>query len=376
MGDRSKIEWTESTWNPVTGCTPVSAGCANCYAKREHDRRHKAHLAGKKMAPQYAEPFEKVQLHPDRLDQPLRWRKPRRIFVCSGSDLFHEDVPIEFLAEIFDRMACATLSCGKRHEHEDECWTGDPHTFILLTKRPERMRWALTEGILNYAGKHWAGDSPLCVAAEVGAWPLPNVHVGVSVEDQATADERIPLLLATPAAVRFVSYEPALGPLDLQETLGLVRNANIGWTPWTTYQKARRGELLDGVICGGESGPNARPMHPDWARSVRDQCAAAGVSFFFKQWGAWLPGEGEKGSLYDWQDGTLANALRSGADQVHTWKDARGRSTGTISNRVGKKAAGRVLDGRTHDSLPGEAVSQGRSRGLPRGKLLTVEPTK
>jgi len=347
MGERSKIEWTDATCNPVTGCTPVSAGCANCYASREHARRHKAHLAGKKMAPQYARPFETVQLHPDRLGQPFGWRKPRRIFVCSGSDLFHEDVPIEFIADIFDTMACATLSCGKRHEHQEECWMGDPHTFIILTKRAERMRYEITEGILNYVGDRWPGDSPLCVAAEVGQWPLPNVHVGVSIEDKSTL-WRLEELMLTPAAVRFVSYEPALRPVDFSPYL----------------------DRLDGIICGGESGPGARPMHPDWARSVRDQCAAADVPFFFKQWGRYRPWEDE--------DGPRNKKI------VHV--DIKGRDVTELPTpysvsdaammRVGKKAAGRVLDGRTHDSLPGEAVSQGRSRDLPWGKLLTAKAGK
>lgn len=328
MGD-SSISWTDKTWNPVVGCNRVSPGCAHCYAKALHDMRHRAHLAGKQTAPQYALPFETVQLMPNRLDYPLHWRRPARIFVNSVSDLFHEDVPVEFLARVFDVMACATLTCHghKWEKHTDECWTGTPHTFQVLTKRPERMLKVLTEELPEYVFNCWPGDSALSIAMEV-AWPLPNVWLGTSVENQRWADERIPLLLRTPAAVRFLSCEPLLGPVDLLKAMPLdhesdawdeVNREDDAWdnrepemeieeseleADWINYgndlvpnpeyyeymrereERARRYMLRDGiqwVIVGGESGPGFRKMDLDWARSLRDQCVAAGVSFFYKQ---------------------------------------------------------------------------------------------
>lgn len=248
---QTKIEWADAVWNPISGCSPVSAGCRNCYAKRMANR-----LRGRFGYPA-DEPF-RVTLHPDKLDEPLKRRKPRRVFVCSMGDLFHKEVPVEFIAEIFDRMACATLACGKKHqEHEEECWTGDPHTFIVLTKRPQRMLAVLTTG-LDYATTFWPGDRPLIVARQV-YWPLPNLWLGVSVEDQATADERIPILLKIPAAKRFVSLEPMLSPVDLSKW-------QLSW-----------------CVLGAETGPGARPMNLDWARAVRDQCQEVGVPFFFKR---------------------------------------------------------------------------------------------
>jgi protein gp37 len=248
---RTKIEWTRGadgsdgyTWNPVVGCTKVSQGCKLCYAKTIHDMRHKAFLAGKAVAPQYSMPFEMVQLMPDRLTWPLSLRQPSRIFVNSVSDLFHEDVPDEFIDQVFAVMALA-----------------DRHTFQVLTKRPK--------------------------------WPLPNVWLGTSVEDQKAADERIPLLIETPAAIRFLSIEPLLGPVDLTDV-----RRHDGWRiNALTGEEFLPGEIVSGhlgkidwVIAGGESGSSKqspRPMHPDWARSLRDQCVAAGVPFLFKQWGEW-----------------------------------------------------------------------------------------
>ena len=266
------IAWCSETWNPVIGCTRVSAGCTRCYAERMAAR-----LATNPLAPEYEGVAEftaghnprwlSVKTLPERLDQPLRWRKPRRVFVCSMADLFHDAVPDEFIAAVFGVMA----ACPQ-------------HTFQVLTKRPARMvRWFewvaaddKTAWIGNVADRcaqdAWKESAAAVELDELHvAWPLPNVHIGVSVEDQATADERIPLLLRTPAAVRWISAEPLLGPLDLAQFLSrTVRKPSL----W--------------VVCGAESGPGARPMHPDWARAVRDQCAAAGVPLFVKQ----LTGEG------------------------------------------------------------------------------------
>lgn len=257
----TKIEWTDETWNPVTGCTRVSEGCRNCYAARLASGRLRNH-------PRYQGLSVKgnwtgaVRLHPEMLEEPLHWRKPRMCFVCSMSDLFHDDVPIDFIAGVWDTMASATLTCNKRHDHDDpDCWQGDSHTFQVLTKRPERMLSMLSDEMPNHVAEQWPGDCPLCVALEVD-WPLRNVWLGVTVENRDN-DWRIPILLQTPAAVRFVSAEPLLGPTNLDANLLL--------------------EYLDQVIVGAETGPGARYMDPDWARDIRDQCKAAGVPFFMKQ---------------------------------------------------------------------------------------------
>lgn len=295
------IEWTDRTWNPVVGCTKVSAGCKNCYAKTEWDRRHKGHLAGKKVAPQYAQPFEVVQLKPARLSAPLGWRKSAMVFVNSVSDLFHPDVPFEYIDRVFAVMALTPQ-----------------HTYQVLTKRPERMRAYASSSLVAKrvalaafaAGDHaahkrfdaWIDNTPSEPAGVLSVtdrrWPLPNVWLGTSVEDQAAADERICYLNETPAAVRFLSCEPLLGPLDLTT----VPRGTPGtyWFPWALpedkvgafarwQEKPMRAKLADGidwVIVGGESGPNARPMDLGWAQAIVKQCQAAGVAVFVKQLGA------------------------------------------------------------------------------------------
>ena len=280
MSDHSKIEWTDSTWNPVTGCTRVSEGCRNCYAER--------------VLPRTGQSFDKVVCHPDRLNVPLHWKKPRRIFVNSLSDLFHEDVPDEFIAKIFLTMLSAKQ-----------------HTFQILTKRPRRMLDLLEKPSSAFPLAMMVGDT------------LPNVWLGVSCEDQRTADERIPLLLQTPAAVRFISAEPLLGPIDL---------SHIGGKSAVAYRMvAKEPRRLNWVIVGGESGPGARPMHPDWARSLRDQCQAAGVPFFFKQWGEFSP------------------TVKVVDTEKHLSVD-QFLKDGMV--KVGKKVAGRMLDGRTWDETP------------------------
>lgn len=322
MSDKTNIEWTDATWNPVTGCTKVSAGCKHCYAEREWPRLTK-------LVPAYAgRDFTEVRTHEDRLDQPLRWKNPRKVFVNSMSDLFHPDVPDEFIDRVFAAMALAAQ-----------------HTFQLLTKRPERMRDYLSssERIHSINGKIWSqlGTRRGSRIEHGGNWraklPLPNVWLGVSVEDQAAADERIPLLLDTPAAVRWISAEPLLGPVDLSCIAAGQRDLNslIGDSGWT-YDDGTLVPSVDRiqwVVVGGESGPNARPMSPDWVRSLRDQCESAGVPFLFKQWGEWLPMLGQ-------------------IDGV-TVKQKTETSDGWVMGWAGKKAAGRLLDGVTHDGYPG-----------------------
>ncbi len=352
MSGETGIEWTDRTWNPVVGCTKVSQGCKLCYAKTIHDMRHQAHLEGKTVAPQYAHPFETVQLMPERLTWPLSLRKPSRIFVNSVSDLFHEDVPDHFIDQVF-----AVMMLARRH------------VFQILTKRPGRMLAYMSRFDFVVAS---GGDGPQrsllrtydtlvsphrLFHVDYPAWPLPNVQLGVSVENQPAADERIHLLLQTPAAVRFLSCEPLLGPLDL--SIYLEEEGYIG----DQYVRP-----LDWVICGGESGSskqNPRPMHPDWARSIRDQCVANDVPFLFKQWGEYREydvGDGQVGNEIVYT-GTVHADVHAELATNPVWVDATGRvfsdpdslpdeTPCRLMERVGKKKAGRVLDGRTWDEYP------------------------
>lgn len=245
---RTKIEWTDMTWNPVTGCTPISEGCQNCYAKRMAKR-----LAGRCGYPA-DDPF-KVTLHPERLNEPLKWKTPRRVFVCSMSDLFHEDVPFEYIHVIWDIIK----ACPQ-------------HTFLILTKRPQRM----AEVVNRIYGLERLGWSK-------GFWD--HVWLGVTAENQQHANERIPILLQIPAAVRFVSVEPMLGPVDLSKWKPFDGECYCQDDPKGCKPRLSKNcpeTAIDWVICGGETGPGARPMHPDWVRSLKDQCQDAGVPFFLK----------------------------------------------------------------------------------------------
>lgn len=274
MSDKSKIEWTDATWNPVTGCTKVSSGCENCYMFRDWPR-----LAGNPKTKYYKRSPTDVMCHPSELEKPLRWKKPRKIFVNSMSDLFHEKVPFKFI----DKVLAVAALCPQ-------------HTFTVLTKRPERMA--------EYINRLAKSIKPLeTYARDIGhtfnfngisllPWPLPNLWLGVSVEDQKTTDQRIPKFLDVPAAVRFISYEPALGAVDLENIVYPKFKPTHPSDPIIAYD-VLRGHMkgpddvgltkLDWVIAGGESGPGARPSHPDWFRKVRDDCQAAGVPFFMKQ---------------------------------------------------------------------------------------------
>ena len=272
----TKIEWAERVWNPIIGCSVISPGCTNCYAMRMAARLEpmgNARYAGLTRHTKAGAVWTgEVRLFKEALTLPLRWKRPRRIFVNSMSDLFHEDVPDEWIDRVFAVMALAPQ-----------------HTFQVLTKRAERMRAYLTK-----PGR-WAHVDEAMDHFSLDVWntldgperlPLPNVHLGVSVEDQARADERIPHLLATPAAVRWISAEPLLGPVDLrflQPGDPPVEIDALAGTHGVYRPHGGENASLDWVVVGGESGPGARPMHPDWARSLRDQCAAAGVPFFMKQ---------------------------------------------------------------------------------------------
>lgn len=302
MADKTAIEWTRgedgtagATWNPVTGCTKVSAGCDRCYAETFAER-------WRGIPGHHFENGFDVTLRPERLEQPLKWKRPRRIFTNSMSDLFHKDVPDEFIARVFAVMTLAPQ-----------------HTFQVLTKRHGRMRSLLTapefQGFVNgtaisiasgYRSDGLKGGSP----ANLGRWPIPNVHLGVSVENQQWADVRIPALCQTPAAVRFLSCEPLLGPVNLlfEDEVG---RCTCGVGPGGYYGMHERGcgtepgpawGNIHWVIVGGESGPGARRMDADWARSLVRQCREWDVPVFVKQLGSVLGrelGAGSKGGDWD-----------------------------------------------------------------------------
>ena len=331
----TQIEWTDETWNPAVGCERVSPGCDNCYAVRvAHREMQPAHVgltgyddSGERRPGPYW--TGEVRLLPERLEEPLRWRKPRRVFVGSMTDLFHPAVPDSFLAAVFGVMAAAPQ-----------------HTFQILTKRPQRLaRMA-----------DWLHENGASVARmryevlDAIPNPLPNVWLGTSVENQRYADLRIPHLLATPAAIRFLSIEPLLGPVDLEDISDARSGAQVdalhcdegpedaGWIGTGT---------IDWVIVGGESGPGARPMHPAWARSLRDQCVAARVPFFFKQWGEWSP------SPWPGARATAPEACWVQLDGETRRAPSACPAEGAAPMwRVGKKSAGRELDGGTWSQMP------------------------
>lgn len=325
MSDGTKIEWTDATWNPIrartisadgavkTGwhCVHASEGCRFCYAETFNRRLG----TGFEYKPGHLNRDVAIFLDEKMLLQPLIWKRGRKIFVCSMTDLFADFVPDEMIDRVFAVMAL----CPQ-------------HTFQVLTKRPDRMRDYLSDvsSALPYqstlqrialAAEQLNGDG-LIVAGLRKLWPLPNVWLGTSVEDRPNLLKRVGYLRQTPAARRFLSCEPLLG------NLGEVMLDGIDW-----------------VIVGGESGKSSRPMHPDWARSLRDQCAAADVAFFFKQWGEWwhecqiLDGPFPE-SAFD-----KTESVKPG--RLHIWPDE------FPSLRIGKKAAGRLLDGVQHDGMPG-----------------------
>jgi len=289
--NKTKIEWATAVWNPVTGCTKVSEGCRNCYAEGIANR-----FWGERK-------FTDIRCHEDRLNQPETWKKGQRIFVNSMSDLFHPDVPYDFIVDVF-----AVMNANRQH------------TFIVLTKRPDRY-YQLVRGALM---------------------PIPNVWIGVSVENQKAADERIPILLQAQAAVRFVSCEPLLGRINFDIRQGSYITRTLTGA-YTTAAEPRFGNKLDWVIAGGESGRNARPMHPNWVRSIRDQCQEANVPFFFKQWGEWQLTDEREEMKQDGNERLTSIDVPGAIGYNKAW-----------FRRVGKKNAGRVLDGRTWDEYPQE----------------------
>lgn len=439
MSTNSTIEWTDATWNTLSGCTRISEGCLNCYIPRTPPFR----MAHRKFDSPEIGGKTGIILHENRLNLPLHWRNPRRVFVNSLADLFHDDVPTEHIAKVFATMARA-----------------ERHTFQVLTKRPARMRALLADG--GQALLEAVSDEETAFALTDAPWPLPNVWIGTSVESQKWADIRIPQLLRAEAAVRFLSCEPLLGPIDLSAWVapispmdpttaprswadwawpdwvpaevrvaienfwsedigrgphawmrsmheqgapafgsvvtmddGFARNApqvtgryvhawnNIGRIAmddgsfkYTScgHRERERQRGIGWIIVGGESGPGARPMHPDWARQLRNQCVTADVPFFFKQFGEWgldwpLDKDGRivagprgmgvtvanDGTVY--QPGDLA--YPDGPRYGDAIRADHNRANLTAMYRLGKHAAGRELDGRTWDEQPlvREAVS-------------------
>ncbi len=360
MADNSAIEWTDATWNPVrarnlkTGklgwhCEHSTTGCEFCYSEGFNKRLG----TGLAFKPGHRADIE-IFLDDTMLTLPLRWKRPRKIFVCSMTDLFADFVPDEFIDKMFAVMALAPQ-----------------HTFQVLTKRAARMRNFLIPARAHPVGLEAFGttleahirDSKSAVGRgtilqgdiiHLKLWPLPNVWLGVSAERQIEADERVRQLLDTPAAFRFVSAEPLLGPLDLTRICilpqrpgsiraGINLNALLGrycesgvaytgdWDVNGPSPPVSERRKLDWVIAGGESGRKARPMHPAWARDLCDQCMSTDVPFFFKQWGEW------------WLD---PHPALSRGSSFHKFED------GTVVERVGKQAAGRLLDGKLHSEFP------------------------
>ena len=324
MAEHSTIEWTDATWNPITGCSVLSPGCAHCYAmslagtRLQHHPSRQGLTTESKAGPVWN---GAVRLNAEWLDQPLRWTRPRRIFVCAHGDLFHEAVVFEWIDRVFATMALAPQ-----------------HTFQVLTKRAERMRVYLTDDRrpqicaeidrlfpMRTEASRAARDRISRVTEGGTMVPLENVWLGVSAERQTEYDERKDHLRNTPATVRWFSMEPLLGHIAADY-------------------------LADWVVAGGESGKRARPMHPDWVRSLRDQCAAAGVPFFFKQWGEWEPREEWSGHL---GGGRFEPMLAIMPDGSRCPDDVIPQDVGAHRMaRVGKKAAGAILDGKLHREMP------------------------
>jgi len=384
MASVTGIEWTDSSWNPIVGCSIVSKGCTNCYAMKvagartKHTAKYQGLTQPSKAGPVWT---GEVRFWKKALLDPLKWRTPRRVFVNSMGDLFHEDIPDEWIDRCFAVMALAPQ-----------------HTFQILTKRPERMRAYMLEkwqgtpaqsfagidiaaegktgrqsqieeacqplldqlGLVNTEDDDLWTEDGKCKAMQ-WTWPLPNVWLGTSCEDQTTADERIPQLLQTPAAIRFVSAEPMLESIDLsalpmptdpRSSDQNVIDALSGFETRSGAGTYDRHQKLDWVIVGGESGSEARPMHPDWARSLRDQCLAAGTAFFFKQWGAFQEGSDFKpGAKVVMNDGRTCEF--GSAALVDMDRDKPVPPTHpTLMLDVGKKSAGRLLDGREWNEFP------------------------
>jgi protein gp37 len=329
MGDKTNIEYLDATWNPVKGCSHASSGCDNCWAERQAAR------FGKK-----GEFFHgltkngawtgKAKFYKKELLKPIHWKRPRRIGVCFMGDLFHESVPFEWIAQVFAVMAKARQ-----------------HVFLVLTKRPQRMlefiRWAgsrvcPSECLYDYI----EDDVKIDYERDIVSWPLPNVWLGTSIENQLEAKTRIPALLRCEAVLHYVSIEPMLGRIDLTH-LDVEAAGDPEWCQINalTGRQTDMGRpcqdipaRLDWCVVGGESGHGARPTHPLWVYNLQYQCEKAWVPFFFKQWGEWMPVKGNFG--------------RPG-DPIHYTEIDKNPQT---MRRVGKKAAGNLIMGKAYQELP------------------------
>ena len=345
MSDKTKIEWTDATVNAINGCTVFSPGCTNCYAMRLAGSRLRNHpsRAGLTIQTKAGPVWNgKVSLNRTALLQPLRWKRPRKIFWNAHGDLFHAEVPDEWTDEQF-----AVMAMTPQHIHQ------------VLTKRTERMRGYLrnpaTYDRISRKVNEWpvdeigAGNEFTADFRLMQGQPLPNVWLGTSVEDQTRASERIPMLLQTPAAVRFLSCEPLLGALELRridtmafrssELIDALLGCGMDFLGHPTINF--RG--IDWVIAGGESGPSARPMHPEWVRKIRDDCRATGIPFLFKQWGAFRPAGPPTISL---------EADHRPVRNVFVHFDGKNSRPPSDMLEMGKKAAGRLLDGVEHNEMP------------------------
>lgn len=335
----TEIEWTHplgfvgETWNPTSGCTKVSPACAHCYAEKMSLRF--------KLAPAFTPKEHKIILHPERLETPLHWSLPRCVFVDSMSDLFHEDIPFEFIDRCFLTMALTQR-----------------HLYQILTKRPERMR-AYFHSVPErriLIDERWPLD-------DICKWPLSNVWLGVSAENQFWANARIPILLQIPSALHFVSIEPQLGPIDLTEIthkfsrdlldeLSALKDVKVEINALTGawFDGWDRGHErhLGWIIAGGESGPMCRLSHPSWFRQIRDACQDAGIPFFFKQWGNYAPVQEAvpmeqvdfKVRYARYHPGRILNETRPSSP------------TDVPMRRMTKKKAGALLDGREWREYP------------------------
>jgi len=327
MGENSKIEWTTHTFNPWIGCTKVSPGCAHCYAERDMERYGKA---------KWGAGQPRVRTAASTWSQPLKWDRAAakagrrdRVFCASLADVFDPEVPAEWLCDLLTLIdACPNLD------------------WLLLTKRPELIR-ERCDAASNGNGDLWDFERH-----------MPNVWLGTTVEDQQRADERIPALLSVPARVRFLSCEPLLGPVNIAGAIWNHCPRSLLAPYFSRVDQATdKSPLLPGIhwiICGGESGPKARPMHQEWARSLREQAIRADVPFLFKQWGEWLPG-----TQYEAEHCAADPAIESSRFDMLDWDECGSYwvdgEDGDHDNavfRVGKKLAGRRFDGRTWDEVP------------------------
>lgn len=334
----SKIEWTNETNNPIVGCNKVSPGCDNCYALKMAVRNAHNHRLPDEIREAYFSVITQINgkwqwngktaFIKSALEKPLKWKKPRMIFVVSMGDLFHESVSFEDI----DKIIAIIATCKQ-------------HTFQILTKRPERMKEYFNSVWQTRIIDHMRTDKNKGVLLHTKNMALYNLWLGVTAENQEQANKRIPILLQIPAVVHYVSIEPMLSNINLnnltEDGIDVIRALkgdafcpNMGWLPYDSK--------LDWVICGGESGSKSRPMHPDWARSLRDQCKEAEVPFFFKQWGEWIP---------SYQFGERLKELskkypKCRIGKEHTFKD------GISMYNIRKKYTGRLLDGKEHNEMP------------------------